>query len=485
MGKKKKDIIQLDRESVIPIHKPKLIITLSSLIEDRSERDEFLKFCKRVEYTIRAWYILQFEDMMQLYSLFDPVHGAEKLEQQTLSPEEVDTLELNFLAYLFQMMDKSNFRLTTDDEVEIALSGQYRLNLPIIVDESKLDKRLLRRYFAKHPYENLPHFVDKYIIFRRGIGIDKMTGYFINAKVNTIIVRFFGSLFRWTGISRCFYGKSSSQCKKEQENPIQISTEAEQDGLSVERIHIENMKLSISNLMNKITIQEPTFDRIIVVYRRISKKEKLKRGIYVRHFKNIPMADMEIVLPEKKNPGLTPIDWVKFLVTAVIGLVTVISSLSMSKVDIRVIFAILSTLIGYCAKTYLSFQKNLNEYQNLITRSMYDKQLDSGRGTLLHLCDDVIQQEIKEVIISFFILMEQGKATKQDLDLHCEELIKEKFGETCNFDIDDAVQKLQKLGIISQDDVGRYSCISLEHANETIGTTTEEIVKAKQGAWNI
>lgn len=44
-------------------------------------------------------------------------------------------------------------------------------------------------------------------------------------------------------ISRCFYGKSSSQCKKEQENPIQISTEAEQDGLSVERIHIENMKL--------------------------------------------------------------------------------------------------------------------------------------------------------------------------------------------------------------------------------------------------
>lgn len=197
------------------------------------------------------------------------------------------------------------------------------------------------------------------------------------------------------------------------------------------------------------------------------------------------MADMEIVLPEKKNPGLTPIDWVKFLVTAVIGLVTVISSLSMSKVDIRVIFAILSTLIGYCAKTYLSFQKNLNEYQNLITRSMYDKQLDSGRGTLLHLCDDVIQQEIKEVIISFFILMEQGKATKQDLDLHCEELIKEKFGETCNFDIDDAVQKLQKLGIISQDDVGRYSCISLVHANETIGTTTEEIVKAKQGAWNI
>jgi hypothetical protein len=71
---------------------------------------------------------------------------------------------------------------------------------------------------------------------------------------------------------------------------------------------------------------------------------------------------------------------------------------------------------------------------------MYDKQLDSGKGTLLHLCDDVIQQEVlnhlalifamchmscmrhllsqtpwqvKEVIVSYYILMEQGKATIQ------------------------------------------------------------------------
>lgn len=40
------------------------------------------------------------------------------------------------------------------------------------------------------------------------------------------------------------------------------------------------------------------------------------------------------------------------------------------------------------------FHANLEAYQNLITQSLYDKQLDSGRGTLLHLCDDVIQQEV-------------------------------------------------------------------------------------------
>lgn len=51
-------------------------------------------------------------------------------------------------------------------------------------------------------------------------------------------------------------------------------------------------------------------------------------------------------------------------------------------------------LMWLFALTAHSFQQNMAAYQNLITQSMYDKQLDSGRGTLLHLCDDVIQQEV-------------------------------------------------------------------------------------------
>lgn len=38
-----------------------------------------------------------------MYSLFDPVHGSQKLDQQNLSSDEIDTLEQNFLKYLFQV----------------------------------------------------------------------------------------------------------------------------------------------------------------------------------------------------------------------------------------------------------------------------------------------------------------------------------------------------------------------------------------------
>jgi hypothetical protein len=38
-----------------------------------------------------------------------------------------------------QVMEKSNFNIVNDDEVELAHSGQYLLNLPIKVDEAKVN----------------------------------------------------------------------------------------------------------------------------------------------------------------------------------------------------------------------------------------------------------------------------------------------------------------------------------------------------------
>ncbi|KAB2008263.1 hypothetical protein ES319_D10G087900v1 [Gossypium barbadense] len=475
----KKEVIRLERESVIPILKPKLIMTLSNLIRHSADRAEFVKFSKRVEYTIRAWYHLQFEDLMQLYSLFDPVYGAKKLQQQNLSPEEIDVLEQNFLIYLFQVMEKSNFKIVSNEEIDVATAGQYLLNLPITVDEAKIDKALLKKYFAEHPKDNLPDFADKYVIFRRGIGIDRTTNFFFLEKIDIIIARLWTLLMKRTRLDKIFGKKLGRARKKVPRKDEDISAD-----LHVERIRLEKMELSIRNLITKTTIQEPTFDRIIVVYRKKSEGREKERGINIKHFKNIPMADLEIVLPEKKNPGLTPMDWVTFIASALVGLVAVITSLEMPKADLWVIFAILSTVVGYCAKTYLTFEANLAAYQNLITQSMYEKQLDSGRGTLLHLCDDVIQQEVKEVIIAFFILMEQGKATAKELDQRCEDLLREEFGESCNFDVDDALAKLEKLKVISKDPTGKYASLGLTRANEIIGVTTEELVlKARQGSF--
>ena len=123
-----------------------ILLCVFFIEEHQSDKEEFLKLCKRVEYTIRAWYHLQFHDMnvrrvyypykccvcwfefiittisrvfsasmifdlfrlvllQELFALFDPVHGAKKLQQQNFSSEEVDMLEQNFLSYFFRVKD--------------------------------------------------------------------------------------------------------------------------------------------------------------------------------------------------------------------------------------------------------------------------------------------------------------------------------------------------------------------------------------------
>lgn len=490
---RKTEILNIERESVIVTAKPKLVQGLLDLIEEESDRHEFSTLCKRIESTIRAWYNLQFEDLMQLYSLFDPMHGPKRLEQLKLSVEEVDKLEQRFLQILFQLMSKSNFKILTDDEVEVATSGEYLLNMPIAVDKSKLDKKLFTTFFSQGHFAEVPSFATQYVIFRRGIGIDRTTDYFIMSKLDLLISRAWNWLLQKLRLQKLpeehhhVVSKTLSRKLSIVESDFGVQPEdthqkTQDENLHIERICIQNMDISFKNLFHENTVQEPTFDRIILVYRKASKPHPINsplgdRAIYVKHFRNIPMADMELVLPEKKNPGLTPMDWVKLLISAVVGLVALVGSLEVGNADVWVALAILGGIIGYIAKIYFTFQANLAQYQNLITKSMYDKQLDSGRGTLLHLCDDVIQQEVKEVILAYFILMTQGKATEEDLDRRCEHLLATKFNEKCDFEVDDAISKLEKLEIVSKDSEGMYTDESLTHANDIIGVTTDELVE--------
>lgn len=54
-----------------------------------------------------------------------------------------------------------------------------------------------------------------------------------------------------------------------------------------------------------------------------------------------------------------------------------------------------------------------------------------------------LQNLTNDLLICYLIVL-------QDLDLRCEQLIKEEFGVECNFDVVDAVKKLEKLGIVSR-----------------------------------
>ena len=136
-----------------------------------------------------------------------------------------------------------------------------------------------------------------------------------------------------------------------------------------------------------------------------------------------------------------------------------------------------ATLCVACGR----WQASISKYKNLLFGAMFDRHLDSGRGTLLNLCDEVVHQEVKEVITAYFVLLTQGRATEEELDRRCEALLLEEFGEEVDFEVHDAITKLEKLGIARRDAVGHYTHQALKAANDIIGVTTEELVALHDG----
>lgn len=59
-----------------------------------------------------------------------------------------------FILSFMQVMDRSNFKITTDEEIDVAHSGQYLLHLPITVNESKVCNH---NFVGKVPFHGDAH----------------------------------------------------------------------------------------------------------------------------------------------------------------------------------------------------------------------------------------------------------------------------------------------------------------------------------------
>ncbi|KAL7188477.1 hypothetical protein ACSBR1_038354 [Camellia fascicularis] len=98
----------------------------------------------------------------------------------------------------------------------------------------------------------LSHIV-KYVIFRRGIGIDRTTNYFFMEKVDMLIARLWALLLRKTRLERVLSSKSNARHKKDPKKVDEFIFETQQDDLYVERIHLQNMERSLNNIKDSFS----------------------------------------------------------------------------------------------------------------------------------------------------------------------------------------------------------------------------------------
>ena len=87
-----------------------------------------------------------------------------------------------------------------------------------------------------------------------------------------------------------------------------------------------------------------------------------------------------------------------------------------------------------------------------LAESLYFKNLDNNIGVFHHLIDAAEEEEFKEAVLAYyFLLTENRDLTRVQLDTAVESWFESKHTCQINFVIADALSKLERLGLVSQE----------------------------------
>jgi hypothetical protein len=240
-------------------------------------------------------------------------------------------------------------------------------------------------------------------------------------------------------------------------------------------------------LWNREEIRLPIYQRLALILKLRPHKRLPKdintQAVYLKIFKDIPKADIEMLLPggRVQMPGLTRLKMGGSLLGGLgwIGYTAVRTLVVAATFSIWALYAPIAALLGYGYKQWYGYQFAQKTYSLQLTQSLYYQNLDNNAGVLNHLLDEAEEQECREAILAYYYLWryagEQGwKAGDLDdyVEMDLERLAKIKV----DFEIEDAIAKLEKLRIVEK--IGdRYRAHPLTKALEQLDWTWDNYFK--------
>ena len=196
--------------------------------------------------------------------------------------------------------------------------------------------------------------------------------------------------------------------------------------------------------------------------------------LYLRLFKDVPHVDMEMHLPEQgTRVKMRGVDKAQIASPLFFGLptfafklftATLISPLAMGAVMIAPVTAGLNSFFG--------FQRAKQRHLHHMIRNLYYLTLANNSSVVNAVIDSAEEEEFKEAILAYYFLwMNRDDPEPWDearLDGVIEEFIKNQAGVEVDFEIPDALRKLERFGIVQRDLQGGLRAIPLEYALEIL-----------------
>lgn len=205
-------------------------------------------------------------------------------------------------------------------------------------------------------------------------------------------------------------------------------------------------------------------------------------------FENIPVADLEMIFPNSEV-RMKPVDQLVLGVPALLGGFGILTQLSaallfvagfalsvvglsdrpanVSQGQLVALGAGLFTVAIFVSRQLGRFRFKKMQFLKALSDSLYFRNLDNNAGVIHRLVDSAEEEEVKEVILGWTFLDLGGPATAAELDARVETWFKDDLHLTIDFEVDDALAKLERLGLVIRDG-DKYHVQPIDDAIETM-----------------
>jgi hypothetical protein len=220
-------------------------------------------------------------------------------------------------------------------------------------------------------------------------------------------------------------------------------------------------------LWKREEIQVPEFNRLVLVLKQNPHKRLGKdadtSSVFMKIFKDMPKADIEMVLPGTRI-RLTKLDRGLIFYPLVSGFALLLYKVLSDFLEFKDIFSIATSIslswslavlfAGYGYKSYSSYASKKTAYTLRLTQSLYYQVIDNNAGVFFRLLDEAEDQEVRESLLAYFYLWrnigERGLPL-DELDDRIEQDLDQRLGVRMDFEIGDALDKLHALGLIQKE----------------------------------
>jgi hypothetical protein len=381
-------------ERFIPYRKKDIIEMCSNELNEDESTQSFQQFCQLLSSVIHFNYHELLESLKDNYAPFDP--NADTKQLKNFTSEQREQCKVSFARDFANTLDAANFEKITEQDLQEALTEESLFKVRLEVEFDDFEQVVFYRRGESQLSETITSLW----------GFRKQTINFTNYDRIAVYITF----------------KDSKYFEQKKKQPIGF---------------------------------EPS-------------------STIVKLFQNVPKADLEMLFPNSEV-RMRPIDKVIISASAVVGgAVVLVTKLGAS---ILLLGALLSFWLGWRSesvvmtqqhfitfglgmgifagfifKEWSKFKNRKIKFMKALSDNLYFKNLDNNAGVFHTLIDSAEEEDFKEALLAYtFLLKAESGLSALQLDKHIEAWFKNKYNCDLDFEISDALAKLEQMQLVTQD----------------------------------